>query len=384
MSSSGLLQRRRGTQDADDDADAPKRSGSTVSTVQKTSGSGSVSNIDLRTGHRLAYDPRDLTDEHEEQRYPRFTLMEEVLLLGLKDTQGYLSFWNDKLSFSLRGCILMELALRGRIRIASGAEQKRKDVSERHIELANPKLTADPLLDETIRHIQNSPPTSVAEWMDLLSGETWNMMRLHLQLKQVRERLCKCLVEKGVLRTEKRNFLLFDMPTHPIADMSVKDAIRRRVLAFTTAQSIHPDSLYKDNKSGRSICMPATRALCVVTAAHCGNVLENVLQHLSLGLQESATEHVEHLMDEFAQWPMAPSAYSGGIPPQGSMEAMAAASMRPPQLVSSSKKQRNKVGVSINDLVRIMCQEYEAGGTPSAYEVIAAVLSVFVQMDAIL
>jgi len=31
-----------------------------------------------------------------------------------------------------------------------------------------------------------------------------------------------------------------------------------------------------------------------------------------------------------------------------------------------------------------MCQEYEAGGTPSAYEVIAAVLSVFVQMDAIL
>ena len=66
------------------------------------------------------------------------------------------------------------------------------------------------------------------------------------------------------------------------------------------------------------------------------------------------------------------------------MEAMAAGPMRPPQLVSSSKKPRNKVGVSINDLVRVMRQEYEAGGTPSAYEVIAAVLAVFVQMDAIL
>jgi len=384
MSSSGLLQRRRGTHDSADDAGSPKSSGSPVSMVQKTSGSGSVSNIDLRTGHRLAYDPRDLTDEHEEQRYPRFTLMEEVLLLGLKDTQGYLSFWNDKLSFSLRGCILMELALRGRIRIVAGAEQKRKDVSERHVELVDAKLTSDPLLDETIRHIQNSPPASVAEWMDLLSGETWNMMRLHLQLKQVRERLCKCLVEKGVLRTEKRNFLLFDMPTHPIADMSVKDAIRRRVLVLTTAQSIHPNALYTEERSGGRICMPATRALCVVTAAHSGNVLENVLQHLSLGIQESATEHVEHLMYEFSQWPMAPSAYSGGIPPQGSMEAMTAGPMRPPQLFSSSKKQRNKVGVSTNDLVRVMRQEYEAGGTPSAYEVIAAVLAVFVQMDAIL
>jgi hypothetical protein len=32
----------------------------------------------------------------------------------------------------------------------------------------------------------------------------------------VRERLAKGLVDKGVLRTEKRNFLLFDMATHPV------------------------------------------------------------------------------------------------------------------------------------------------------------------------
>merc|ERR1712099_8710 len=43
--------------------------------------------------------------------------MEEVLLLGLKDREGYTSFWNDCISAGLRGCMLPELALRGRIQL---------------------------------------------------------------------------------------------------------------------------------------------------------------------------------------------------------------------------------------------------------------------------
>jgi len=34
----------------------------------------------------VAYDPRDLNDEDETNEHPRLTLMEEVLLMGLKDT----------------------------------------------------------------------------------------------------------------------------------------------------------------------------------------------------------------------------------------------------------------------------------------------------------
>lgn len=63
---------------------------------------------------------------------------------------------------------------------------------------------------------------SVNSWVDLLSGETWNVLKIGFQLKQVRERLAKGLVDKGVLRTEKRNFLLFDMATHPVADTKTK------------------------------------------------------------------------------------------------------------------------------------------------------------------
>ena len=129
--------------------------------------------------------------------------------------------------------------------------------------------------------------------------------------------------------------------------------------------------------------MPVTRTLCMVTSALCADVLENVLQHLPLGAQELSTQHVENLVEEFSHWPMAPAAPSYCIPPQGTVEALTAGPMNSAARSSSSRKRRNKAGVQVDDLARIMRQEYEAGGHPAAYEVIAAVLSVFVQMDAL-
>ena len=56
-------------------------------------------------------------EEEQDSKETRLTLMEEVLLLGLKDKEGYTSFWNDCISSGLRGCILIELALRGRVEL---------------------------------------------------------------------------------------------------------------------------------------------------------------------------------------------------------------------------------------------------------------------------
>jgi Golgi phosphoprotein 3 len=44
----------------------------------------SGSSVDGR-GQKIAYDPRDFQDDAESNKMPRLTLMEEVLLLGLKD-----------------------------------------------------------------------------------------------------------------------------------------------------------------------------------------------------------------------------------------------------------------------------------------------------------
>ena len=54
-------------------------------------------------------------------------------------------------------------------------------------------------------------------------------MKLSYQLKNVRERLAKNLVEKGVLTTEKQNFLLFDMTTHPLVNNDTKTRLVKKV-----------------------------------------------------------------------------------------------------------------------------------------------------------
>ena len=38
-------------------------------------------------GHKIAFDPRDLQDREERNKQPKLTLMEEILLMGLKDKQ---------------------------------------------------------------------------------------------------------------------------------------------------------------------------------------------------------------------------------------------------------------------------------------------------------
>lgn len=38
-------------------------------------------------GHRIAFDPRDMSESAERSKQPKLTMMEEILLLGLKDKQ---------------------------------------------------------------------------------------------------------------------------------------------------------------------------------------------------------------------------------------------------------------------------------------------------------
>ena len=92
MASAGGLTRRRGggraTGDANDDetggrvASPLSRSGSLYgnSTPETSFTSG-------ENGHKVVFDPRDLSENEERSKQPRLTLMEDILLLGLKDRQ---------------------------------------------------------------------------------------------------------------------------------------------------------------------------------------------------------------------------------------------------------------------------------------------------------
>ncbi|TNY22453.1 Golgi phospho protein 3-domain-containing protein [Rhodotorula diobovata] len=251
-------------------------------------------------GHKIAYDERDLGDVEEDRINPRLTLMEEVLLLGLKDKQGYLSFWNDNISYTLRGCIVLELALRHRIAMVRDPGRRRFPLADRFIEVVDDRLTGEVLLDEALKMIKTSERMSVGTWIDLMSGETWNVMKIGYQLKQVRERLAKGLVDKGVLRTEKRNFLLFDMATHPVSDPAFKDDVLRRTLGLLTARTaaVPTSHLYGDAVRYRTV-----RAVAMVCAAFAANVLENALVHLGYDQRENAFAKADELLADFSQWP---------------------------------------------------------------------------------
>ncbi|XP_075040788.1 Golgi phosphoprotein 3 isoform X2 [Mixophyes fleayi] len=171
----------------------------------------------------------------------RLTLMEEVLLLGLKD---------------------------------------------REVICKSDAPTGDVMLDEALKHIKETPaPETVQSWIELLSGETWNPLKLHFQLRNVRERLAKNLVEKGVLTTEKQNFLLFDMTTHPLTNNNIKQRLIKKV------QEAVLDKWVKDPHRMDK------RSLALIYLAHSSDVIENAFAPLLDDQYDLAMKRVRQLLD---------------------------------------------------------------------------------------
>jgi Golgi phosphoprotein 3 len=126
-------------------------------------------------------------------------------------------------------------------------------------------------------------------------------MKIGFQLKAVRERLAKGLVDKGVLRTEKRNFLLFDMATHPVADVRTKESIVSRVVSLltSTTSALPPSALDKDGVQCRVI-----RAVCLVCTAYAASVLDNAFGRLTYEEREAAFQRCDDILAEFTTWPL--------------------------------------------------------------------------------
>merc|ERR1712055_949636 len=188
-------------------------------------------------------------------------------------------------SSGLRGCIMIELALRGRVELER-AGMRRKNLLGRKIMLKNSDPCGDVLLDEALKHIkETNQPETVQTWIEYLSGETWNPLKLRYQLKNVRERLAKNLVEKGVLTTEKQNFLLFDMTTHPLTDSTAKQRLVRKVQDAVLSKWVNdPHRMEK-------------RMLSLIFLAHASDVLENAFAPLNDDDYDVAMKRVRDLLD---------------------------------------------------------------------------------------
>ncbi|RMZ93698.1 Golgi phospho 3 [Brachionus plicatilis] len=225
-------------------------------------------------------------DEYDaDSKETRLTLMEEILLLGLKDREGYTSFWNDCISSGLRGCILIELALRGRVELEKQGMRK-KSLTNRRLIIKSDTPTGDVLLDEALKHIKETdPPETPEAWIEYLSGETWNPLKLRYQLRNVRERLAKSLVEKGVCFTEKKNFFLFDMTTHPLNDSQLKQKLIKKV-----QESVLLRWCNDVNRMDK-------RLMSLLYLAHSSDVLENAFSPLKDEDYEVAMKRVRDLLN---------------------------------------------------------------------------------------
>jgi len=90
MSSSGLTRRRGaggGGTDSGDGGISSNGNGASSRSARDSTSQPETSYESGENGHKIAFDPRDISESAERSKQPKLTLMEEVLLLGLKDAQ---------------------------------------------------------------------------------------------------------------------------------------------------------------------------------------------------------------------------------------------------------------------------------------------------------
>lgn len=202
-------------------------------------------------------------------------------------------------------------------------------------------------------------------------------MKIGFQLKQVRERLAKGLVDKGVLRTEKRNFLLFDMATHPVADIRTKEAVVSRVVSLLTSTSsaIPPSALEKEGIQCRVM-----RAVCLVCTAYTASVLDNAFGRLTYEDREAAFQRCDEILGEFVTWPYGASGLASGaqVTP-----ATAAGRRRQATRIANGNAEISSREVVLN-LVQEAKKEAQGGDDDLGFELIAGVLDVLSKLDSLL
>lgn len=68
---------------------------------------------------------------------------------------------------------MIELALRGRIAMKKDPMRRSYPLADRYIEVINDTITGEVLLDEALKMMKTSEHMSVANWIDLMSGNKY-------------------------------------------------------------------------------------------------------------------------------------------------------------------------------------------------------------------
>ena len=92
-------------------------------------------------------------------------------------------------------------------------------------------------------------------------------------------------MEKGVLTTEKQNFVLFDMTTHPLTDTTAKQRLVKKIQDAVLSRWVN-----ETNRMDR-------RTLALIVLAHASDVLENAFASLQDDEYDLAMKRVREVLD---------------------------------------------------------------------------------------
>lgn len=133
------------------------------------------------------------------------TLAEELTLLAY-DVETGKSTASMYVEYGLGGALLAELAILGNV-----------SLTDMRVTVADTTPSGDPLLDETLAKIADSPPRKPQRWVEQLR-------------KGAKDATLRRLVERGLLREEKgRALLVFPSTTYPTSDARPEREVRQRL-----------------------------------------------------------------------------------------------------------------------------------------------------------
>lgn len=118
-------------------------------------------------------------------------LHEEILLLALRDEKGTIDF-GSQYALAVGGALLAELLVRRRVGLISAGKK-------RFVQLLDATPVGEPLLDEAVRRVAEARRRgTVSAWVSRFGG-----------MRGLRDRLAARLCQRGILRAEEKDVLLF-------------------------------------------------------------------------------------------------------------------------------------------------------------------------------
>lgn len=179
-----------------------------------------------------------------EEKQINISLMEEVCLLALGEERAHMSLLNDNIPYVLRACILLELVLARRIKLNIHGGGNIDEPWKLNVCISDFSPVGEVFMDEAIKIIAKED-LSLQKWLDVLTGESWSRRLSSHQMHNLRDRLCKSLMEKGIVTSQKSSLFLIETTEYPLINANFK-----RRLCYEIIDS----AIDKEKLDLRSLC----------------------------------------------------------------------------------------------------------------------------------